>query len=465
MSEASRLGSGPPGRRVSPSVWAVGLGLAALGLFTLGFWARLIRLPHMLERGEVIAQAIVLWWRSGWLPYGQVSELPLVQNPYGPIYFWLCAPLGELWGSPYTAGRLLSAVSMVLALAVVGLWVYRRTSSRWAVWIAILLPLTAKPILFFSPLYRVDSLGLLFSIVGFAVLTSSRSRAAVALAMVAFVLAFSTKMTYVVGPAAAFLYLWPRDRRRALWLAGGLAVAFAGQVGLMELATDGAYLHNVRWGNAPVDLSKSGNLVVRSLLSLFWIVALIGFVRRQPGRRLRSLVTAPYVLLSYVVGILLALNPYASWNYLMEFYLALGLMTGEVLGGGLDDVVGGKLRPSSAMRWLLVHVVISWLLVARWSVDQEERLSEHRDRYEHALHQLSSEMQTLGHEHITVLDSDAGRDALNGLGARNPVVMMKALEEAPSTQDVLEKALREGELRRIYQGDCCPFRNWRRAQP
>ena len=87
--------------------------LAAQSAAVVAFWAWQLLARHAVERTEVPVLINVLWWKAGQFPYSFPESLPLIQNPYGPVFQWLCTALPELDGQPYLVGRAISALSTI----------------------------------------------------------------------------------------------------------------------------------------------------------------------------------------------------------------------------------------------------------------------------------------------------------------------------------------------------------------
>jgi hypothetical protein len=421
------------------------LGLQAL--LAARLWAAIAALPFMVSSAEVHVLAIVLWWRDGHLPWTRPDGLPLIQNPYGPVFEWVALALPPSADAPYTAGRLLSIACALATLALIALWTHRRGASPWLAAVCALLPLGAKPILLFAPLYRVDSLGLLASVAGFVLVTLGGSAAAIAGAAVLFVIAFATKATLVAAPLACFLWLWPTRRRAALALAALVTVGFVGCVAGMELLSDGGYLFNAAWANAPMDLSGPPDLLGRSLLSLFWLVALLLW----PGSRAALLdprsPAVLYTAASLGLALVLAANPNMSWNYLMEAYLALALLSGEVWR---NQPATGDPATRRSLVALAAHALVSVILVLVWSAERNRDRELYRPDYAAARAAIEPEIEA--GRRVLVRDWLAGRDVLNRLARPNLLNLPAALEQSDEVSRRVDAAIEAGEIDIVLPG-------------
>ena len=427
--------------------------LAAIGSIVALFWARLLRTPHMVENVEVQVLSLTLWWKDGLFPYLQPTELPVLQNPYGPLYQWLCMKLPWTSAQPYLVGRAISVAAILTTLTLVFAWVQGRTASRRLAALAVLLPLASKPLILFAPLYRVDSLALMFSVLGFFLVTRRPTDIGLVTGAIAFLFAFITKMTFIAAPLATIIFLWLSGRRRgAVLLASLTALALPASVVYLEWLSGGAYLASASFGNLPTAPLKSLELLLRPGLSLFWLAALV-VAARAAGFDPEKSPTLLYVLSSLIVAATFGANPLSSWNYLMEFYVALGMLTGEILH---RDLRRYGLRPAvSAL--LTLHAAVTLPMAVGWMYRANEPLTEYRWRYETALARLAPWKET--GTRVVVLDSVAGRDALNALAAPNAVAAPPSIEDTPLVAGAVDRALGRGEVELVLRGD-----DWIRAE-
>lgn len=143
--------------------------------------------------------------------YPPIDRLPFVVYPYTPLYAILVHLLGG--GDLLLTGRYLSVACMaalVLVLAFTTFCCLRQTSPlRWRLTSAVsfvMLALSMRSVISWTPLMRVDMLALLFSFSGFACfILLGRRQAGQYIAVIFFVLALFTKQTVLPIPAACFV--------------------------------------------------------------------------------------------------------------------------------------------------------------------------------------------------------------------------------------------------------------------
>jgi hypothetical protein len=402
------------------------------------FWAWELPLSHQVELGEAPVLAVVLFSKAGEPLYSYPTGLPLVQNPYGPVFEWLCAHLPSPASRPYLPGRAVSLASLAALGVLIAGWLRRRQVGWIEIFVALALMLATKPWILFGPLYRVDALAVFWSVLGFLLAISPR-RTLVATSPLVFTLALSVKLTALAAPLAALVYLWTTHRKRCLWLLVGLLLLLPGSVLALQWGTDGAYLFNASFGNAPSHWFKAIELPSRISLSLLWLLAVGSALRRlgwKDSPETRAL--CAYAFASLLVAAVFATNPLSSWNYLMEFYAALAILTALLLARLRHDPADGAAR-NRILALLAGHAALGLLISTHAIWQTRETILEYRVRYEQAYDRI--EPLVRAGRTVVVLDSLKGRDVLNGLGYPNLVSLPASVERQPEIQKLIARSL------------------------
>lgn len=312
----------PPHRRPSVVLWTFVGALIAVYLVAFGLSAA-ARLPRPVEfmYGESIVLVGARHVARGEPLYPAPDQLPLTVTAYTPLYYLLVGSLERWFGESYVPGRLV-ALGSTLAAAAALAWCARRVSGRWlpgflAAGLFLTQNMTAT---LWAPLHRVDPLALLFTLLGLALATAGRPRAAV----LPLLLAAFTKQTYLVAPLALGLALWP-DRRRMASVGGLFLVGLLLGGALTQLLSGGWFLWHTLVANVnPFDQDYLrailGGFLQFNALPLLAAGALFSLPTR-PGERIWRL---------YFVGCLLTLPMLgkvgASSNYWLELTAASSLL-------------------------------------------------------------------------------------------------------------------------------------------
>ncbi len=238
---------------------------AAHALLLLSF-----RFPLDYGEGPLLAQVERL--RSGipiWRLYADPAASPYLIVNYPPVYLLLTATLTPLTGAVLSAGRLISllaALGAVAALAVLATTSRQRASftPQPAPFLLSLLFLTVPIVREWAALMRVDMLGVCLGLWGLAVLsggTEGSDPRRAAMAGVLLLASLYTKPSLIAAPAAAGAWLLWRawrapaaERRRAILatatLAGVLAVGGGLLFAAFQLASGGWFALHVVTANA-----------------------------------------------------------------------------------------------------------------------------------------------------------------------------------------------------------------------
>ena len=212
-------------------------GVIAGVLDSLRFAAYYIPLRFALhyEEGNILNAALRI--TRGHTPYPPVGGLPYVVNPYGPVFYYLVAPLVKWFGLSFTAPRVLVLLSG-LAVGLLLVLLLRHWTRSWLVALGFGLSfLAVTPVREWLYMLRVEMFGLALVLAGLYLFATRKSLLWSALLFLA---ALFTKITFLAAPVAVILYLLlSGDRRRALRFVGWMLLF--GVAGLVALGagTDG----------------------------------------------------------------------------------------------------------------------------------------------------------------------------------------------------------------------------------
>jgi hypothetical protein len=225
-------------------------GLALLVLANLTF-----SLAVLLQSGEVMHGEAVIHDQAARLLHGEplyqsTSRPPYTIAAYTPVYYWLVAGLQAMFGPGFAPGRIVSLLAAFTTVGLLAALTSRRADSARAgafaacVFLALGLPGMAP----WSVLYKEDMLGAMFSFASLAALDRASRPRQVAVAGAFAALAFLTKQTLIAPALAGALWLWPRDRSRAVLFAGTTLALSLGICAALELTT-GAFVENTVLSN------------------------------------------------------------------------------------------------------------------------------------------------------------------------------------------------------------------------
>lgn len=250
-------------RGFSLALWPALALLALYGVIYVQFAVQLVGYPFDLDQGEGYDAWAAWIIRQRQLPYTDNQAFPYHSSNYPPVWGALAGlPMSRV-GPGLAPPRIFSSLAALLAALAIAVAAHRRARASGA---APLLAAVvagglflASPYVFHTtPLARVNSLTLLFSVVAIS-LFESPGRVRVGVGVLALLAALYTKPTAVDAAAACIAFSAIGDPRRgvaaALSLGAlGLALLFA-----LQVATGGAFWLNVVSGNLnPFDAAQLG---------------------------------------------------------------------------------------------------------------------------------------------------------------------------------------------------------------
>jgi hypothetical protein len=321
-----------------PAAWTFGAGLAAILAWSAfrfgGRCLQALRSPFSKDYGEgcVLALVQLLAERGSYFTSG--ADYPFVHAIYPPVFILLNVPAYLLLGPSLWFPRLLAILSTLGLVVVLAALLVRRTGDRWLASAFGLLFLVPWFVQSWAPLARVDMTACLLSLAGLYLFETlgERPEPARHLPWLVFVLAFLTKQSAILAPAAVLgAMLLDRDRRKRFLpslasLAVWLAVGFGGLV----LATRGeAWRHLFPYTAAAEYLPGQMVTAYRDFLFLCApLVALIAAGLAAGGPALRQdLVYVVYWALG-LASLVTMSKAGAAQNYYLEPYLATLLLAG-----------------------------------------------------------------------------------------------------------------------------------------
>jgi len=431
---------GEPPARDPDRLW---LALAWLHA-ALAVWALLLGLlsPVALMPTEVELANAAGWYRLGVGPH--TSGLPWLFVPYGrwPIVMYALLPR---FGNPYLTGRLVSFAATAVLLWVVARWTRAWGGDRRTVTLVVLVALTARPLLEYGIAMRVDLPVVLLGLAGWRLgitMDDTRRRWA---GVVLLVIALLGKLTALTMPLAAVCFLWPRRRREAIEVILGVTLLTALGVAWQQHVSDGAFLtvlgsHEVRPIHGLELLSRLYSISFPWHLALLGLIVCVPIEVHRRGAAVRWMLFAGY-LVAYLTGC----NLGASWNYLLDLFLACWLITAVLYAER-------PAQPCGLNRWIRFWLVLHF---GYCLVQTSCRIAWLQDQTATVAPQVAAAADTLSalpdDGRAAILGPPAAAEAWLNLGRLNWIAVPESagLDPAPAA----EAALRDGHLDAVVEGD------------
>jgi len=348
--------------RIGPAL-AAAAGLAQLGLLFYIF-ARRLAFPLDLEWMEGGMLCHALRAMEGRPIYGPPS-VEFISYLYTPLYPYLLALLGKLFGLSYLLGRVVSLLSFAAVLAMLFRVVQRQTGGGWdgALWGVAALGLVASSFPHSGAWYdlvRNDSLYLaLVTAALYLICYHHRSWWALVAAGLAAGLAFLTKQTaslfIILSGASLLLFNW----RRLPVHVGLVGLVAGGGVLLLNAVTHGWFwrytfgmhqAHDLYWDRIwPVTELKLLRFspVVAGVLGLWLVVAIVDFIRRRrlPAEERLTLYWFAVALTGVAVSAVGYATQWASENAYIPGLVFPGVFAAIAAAAVVNKLQGGRDRP------------------------------------------------------------------------------------------------------------------------
>lgn len=169
--------------------------------------------PYGIDYGESLSLYEVKLILSGNLPY-QSLEFQFLVCPYPPLYFFLCALISYITTPTFLIGRLVSFIAFILISLVVYKIINTLTKSlllSLLCSLALYVPLYIKS---WSLFYRVETLALLFVVLGIYVRLHGKNR----LGYFLYLLAFLTKQIFISIVIADMLFVIIKSQNKKKYI-------------------------------------------------------------------------------------------------------------------------------------------------------------------------------------------------------------------------------------------------------
>lgn len=247
----------------------------------------LFRFPFDYEQGEGFELMNVVWYSRGETPYRDTSTYPFFSTNYAPVYHLIVLPLVLLFGPEYWTGRLVSYLGTLLTAGAIGYAVHRESQRWWLAVISGLAFLASNYIYHVGPLFRQHIFMVMFETVAVVWLartvareeeTGQKSNKGWLVGMALLLLAGYTKQLAYATIAAAFIFLFLRQWKRAIAWAVGFAAATGLVFALLYWVTDGYWFISAVASNINRFVPGQTVAILRQFLSLHLVIVIASAV-------------------------------------------------------------------------------------------------------------------------------------------------------------------------------------------
>jgi hypothetical protein len=361
----------------------IGSALALVALLSCAFTA--YRSVNDFSPAEsVIAAQSMMLAHDGTLYY-DLNRYPYTVCAYMPIYYLLEAELVRWHFTAFHGGRTVSMAAWCGLVAMVWNLVLLYTSDRNAAWLAAILAASSSLLLFWGSIAQTDTLAVFFAVTAFFYFSKFyvRGEATLIWAGVFAALALFTKQTMLSAPAAIFVALWLRDKKRAMWFAIFFGAIAGGTVLIVNRWLGGHVLADTVLANMnPMSWKKVADqlLFFGSVSGSMALIAIAGFGRMN---RTRSVAVCIYLLMAATVFLATAPKIGSDTNYQIE----LTAMLAVACGIALHELNFFPLLFQGSKKWVTllllpvaIHAAVGLRATAnnvifRWATENQSRLA------------------------------------------------------------------------------------------
>jgi hypothetical protein len=316
------------------------------------FAVQLALYPLGIDQGEGYDAWSGWLVRLGQLPYSTSASLPYYSSNYPPLWSALVA-IPMMWSGPTLApARVISVVCTVISTMLIA-WAAVRLTRRehpavaiMAGAIAAVLFLASPYVFHTTPLARVNSMALMFSLLAVtaAEQPTPRRLALASLALVAAVFTKPTALDAVLAIALFVLAVRPRGLPTLAALFVGPAVVL---LLMLQVLTGGTYLLNVATANAnPFDFGQLGTYLLNFLVTHGLFVALAVL---PVARGIQQRAWSPWTLF-FLVAAVMTLTV-GKWGAGESYFLPLIALTSVLAGGEIARLLFPPRRLPLAARF------------------------------------------------------------------------------------------------------------------
>jgi len=337
---------------------------SSVAAFIIGV-SQVVGKPYEIILGEGFA-----WMQADMLARGEtlfspVSATQLLIIPHTPLYVIVCSWFTFLFGSSLAVGR---AVALGCGVGILGLvyLITNQITKNWVVsLVAALLVVSTYTFRFLAPMYRMDTMGVMWCLLGMYLFLKFEGRGKlVYLSIPACILAFYTKQNYILVPVAVCIYLvvrnW-RDFRPALKYGGVFLAGLLGSLVVAGLMTDWQLLvHNLGYlglGSTFTWHAFLGGLQQLAFHHMPLVIVILGYYGYRLWKKTPVSLLDTYGLVALVVLLAMVGKVGGSFHYGFEIMTLGCIMVGVLLQKALKVFEGSP----SMRRTLLAGAV--WVLI------------------------------------------------------------------------------------------------------
>jgi len=264
--------------------------------------------------------------------YNSIYSYPYYfTNDYPPAFYFITAFLSLIFGEGFFAGRLFALLSSLL----IGFFIFKivkmKTKNAYLGLMAALFFFSSYVIFYWGSIYRVDVTGALFSLVGvyfflmYKKNKTDRKNKYFILSILFFILAVTTKQSYIIAPLSSFFYLFLIDKRESFRFLLLFIVPTISIFLLLNFLTDGQFFLHTMVYNSKLLISQNSTDLINNLITVNFIILAISFLYFI--REKMELISI-YFLFSLLFALFQVFKTGSATNYFIEPVITMSIILG-----------------------------------------------------------------------------------------------------------------------------------------
>lgn len=316
--------------------------------------------PYQIDYAEGISLDRVRKLSRGISIYIDISTYPHICCQYTPVAYILYTGLAKIFGASLALGRSASLVTSILVGALIYGIVKENTRDRYIALISSLL-FFASPFAYFQAHVFGDimTLGILFSLIGIYLITRYERTKRVYFCVPFFLLAVYTKQTFIAAPIASFIYLFAKDRKLTIKIAGLYVLSGLCLFLLANHLTEGRfYFHTLASNLFPYTIFNLVFRYVKTIQLHFILLSFAGAFALHAVIRRQSNIFVIYFVISAIIAITAGKVGASAISYMLELIAVSCILFGFCFAG-----VQQQIRESELANTLVGVALIFQLVV------------------------------------------------------------------------------------------------------
>lgn len=327
-----------------------------------------ITYPYQLGYGEefILNQAHLI--TQGSSIYQDITRYPYIIGNYPPVYPLICASLVKLFGTSFATGRFISVLSTIL----IGLLIYKIVKEKANNQIALISSLLffgSAYVYFWTCQFRVDTLGLLFSLAGIYLVFKYENTKKVYWSTFPFILALFTKQSLIAAPIASFIYLFLKNRKQGIKCSVLFGLSCVLLFLLINHITNGQfYLHTVVYNANPFGIDTAiAYYFMTILIHLILFGFAFAYVLYAISKKELSLFVIYFIFSALVAVTVGKVGSFA--NYMIELIAVSCILFGLALKKLKLQIGRENSIASILVLTLLITQLVTFAFILSYSID------------------------------------------------------------------------------------------------